>query len=68
MDEVKRVIACKDPFIERIRAYAPIEGEDHDSQVILNFNDVQIKSFKNSSSRLEACELGVLMYGRNLQT
>ena len=66
MMHVKRIVQSKDPFIERIKGYAIVENEDHDCQVIVNFNDVQVKPFKKQKERLEGCELGLMLYGRNL--
>ena len=66
MIDIKRQVLGKDPFIERIRAYAQIESGDVDYQFLVNFNDVQVKAFKNKDDRLEPSELGVLIYGRNL--
>jgi len=66
MQAVKRLVQCKEPIIERIKAYAQVENEEQDFQIIVNFNDCQVKPFKNQKERLEPCELGMMLYGRNL--
>ena len=70
MDMVKRKVGHKsntDPFIERMRGYVALEKNDSDYQMVVNFNECQMKSFKNTGSRLEAKQLGIVMYGRNLR-
>jgi hypothetical protein len=71
MDNTKRRIGyngSKDPVIERIRGYVLLEGkeEESDYQLVLGFNELSVKSFKNHEKRLEPVEHGILMYGKNL--
>lgn len=60
--------SSKDPYIERIRGYVNVEGqeENQDYQLNLRFGELQLKGLKNGSSRLEATQHGILIYGRNL--
>lgn len=70
MDMVKRKVGHKTnsaPFIERMRGYVAVEKGDSDFQMIVNFNELQMKSFKNAGKRLEPKQLGIVMYGRNLR-
>lgn len=48
---------ASDPIVERIRAYVHLEGQDgeggSDYHLSCRFNDLQIKSLKNSKNRLD---------------
>ncbi|CDW75335.1 UNKNOWN [Stylonychia lemnae] len=68
MDLTKRRVNSTDLYIERIRGYVLVEGkeDEQDYELICNFNELSLKPLKNQSNRLKPEELGLLIYGRNL--
>ena len=68
MELVKRKTQSNDLFIERIRGNVLVEGkeEEQDYELICNFNEVSLKPLKNKENRLDKDELGVIIYGKNL--
>ena len=68
MHTVQRKVASNDLVIERIRGYVLLEGkeQEQDYELICNFNELSIKPLKNEHNRLKPEELGILVYGKNL--
>ena len=68
MDIAKRRVGSTDLYMERIRGYVLVEGkeEEQDYELICNFNELSLKPLKNQNNRLKAEDLGLLIYGRNL--
>ena len=68
MDIAKRRVGSNDLYMERIRGYVMVEGkeEEQDYELICNFNELSLKPMKNQNNRLKPEELGLLIYGKNL--
>jgi len=68
MDITKRRVNSNDLYIERIRGYVLVEGkeDEQDYELICNFNELSLKPLKNHDKRLKHEDLGLLIYGRNL--
>lgn len=68
MDITKRRVNSNDLYFERIRGYVLVEGkeEEQDYELICNFNELSLKPLKNQNNRLKQEDLGLLIYGRNL--
>jgi hypothetical protein len=71
MDIVKRKVspASFDIYIERIRGYVLVEGKEAEQnyELIANFNELSLRPMKNSAAMINPEDLGLLIYGRNLQ-
>lgn len=68
MDISKSRVNSTDLYFERIRGYVLVEGkeDEQDYELICNFNELSLKPLKNQNNRLKPEELGLLIYGRNL--
>lgn len=68
MELTKRRLNSTDLYMERIRGYVLVEGkeEEQDYELICNFNELSLKPMKNQEKRLKHEDLGLLIYGRNL--
>ena len=68
MNVAKKRVGGADLYIERIKGYVLVEGkeDEQDYELICNFNELSLKPLKNQGKRLSPEELGVLVYGKNL--
>ena len=61
MDLAKRKVHSTDLYLERIRGQVLLEGHEQAYELVCNFNEMSLKPLKQPSA-----ELGVVVYGRNL--
>ena len=68
MGVAKRKVGSTDLYLERVRGWVLLEGkeEEQDYELVCNFNEATMRPMKNTHKRLAKEELGVLVYGRNL--
>lgn len=69
----KRLVQSVQPgkgliMIERLRGLVRLESGDttQDYQLVVTFNEIQLKGMKNQAKRLDDNDYGFLAYGRNL--
>jgi hypothetical protein len=72
MELIKKMIGSVNPggelVFERLRGLVTVEDGDQstDYQLVINSNEVTLKSMKNSANRLAPEDLGFMVYGRNV--
>lgn len=71
IDMIKRKVQQQGVYIERVRGYVAVEGKEPEEtgeypayELICNFNELSLREMRR---KLKAEELGVVIYGRNLQ-
>lgn len=68
MKKIKKAMKGNSIILERLKGMFLVEGkeEECDYRLISSFNEVKLKSCKNSENRLLPEELGFLVYGKNV--